>query len=223
MGTEYEDVASEYYDEKAHPTIALLRAGSYTALAELLPELAAEGSFFAEIGSGRGALHGALPGQHVVCFDLNPSMLVGVPGIAVVADATSLPVVESSFDGAFASLCDPYNTVDFLVGARRVLKPGARLLMTVPNHTWVRHNQSREGVRDAAVIIGSTGRVVVPSFVYEPSVQAELLKECGFDRVDVLHIKLADVVRATGISSPRLLDGQGLPVSPFIVDAYLAR
>lgn len=223
MGTEYEDVAGDYYDEKAHPTIALLRAGSYAALAELLPELAAEGSLFAEIGSGRGALYSALPGRHVICFDLNPSMLLGVPGIAVVANATRLPVVESSFDGAFASLCDPYNTVEFLVEARRVLRPGARLLMTVPNHTWVRHNQAREGVRDAAVIIGSTGRVVVQSFVSEPSVQAELLKESGFDMVDVLHIELADVVRATGISSPRLLDDQGLPVSPFIVDAYLAR
>lgn len=223
MGTEYEDVASEYYDKKAHPTIAILRLGSHAALAKVLPELAAEGSLYAEIGSGRGALYGALPGRHVVSFDLNPSMLVGVPGIAVVADATRLPVVESSFDGAFASLCDPYNTVEFLVEARRVLIPGARLLMTVPNHTWVRHNQAREGVRDAAVIIGSAGRVVVPSFVYEPSVQAELLKKCGFDRVDVLHIELADVMRATGISSPRLLDDQGMPVSPFIVDAYLAR
>jgi len=224
MGTEYADVADEYYDATAHPTIALLRAGSMAALRMLLPALAARGEVFAEIGSGRGgALRAALPGRDVVSFDLNPSMLVGVPGIAIVADATSLPVLDSAFDGAFASLCDPYNTRRFLSEARRVLKPDAGLLMTVPNHTWVRHNQAQEGLTDAAVIIRSTGRVVVPSFVHEPSVQRALLKESGFQSVDVLQVELADVIAATGITSQRLLDDSGRPVSPFIVDAYLAR
>lgn len=222
MSTEYEDLADEYYDERTHPTIALLRGGSQAALEALAPSLLLVGTLFAEVGSGRGMLHSVADGRRVISFDLNPGMLRHVAGFGVVGDATALPVLAETFDGIFASLCDPFNTPAFLAEARRVLKPGGRLLMTVPNHVWVRHNQAREGIRDAAVVVGTRGPVVVPSYVRTPEEQIQLLKLHGFGSVQVFHTPLVDVVNATGITSRRLLDMSGQPVSPNVTDAYLA-
>lgn len=222
MSTEYEDLADEYYDEQAHPTIALLRGGSQAALEAFASSLLLVGTLFAEVGSGRGMLHNFAHGRHVISFDLNPGMLRHAPGFGVVGDATALPVLDATFDGLFASLCDPYNTPRFLAEARRVLRPGGRLLMTVPNHAWVRHNQAHEGILNAAVVVGRRGPIIVPSYVRAPDEQIQLLADHGFASVKVFHAPLVEVVKAIGMTSPRLLDSSGRPLSPHVTDAYLA-
>lgn len=222
MSHEYQDLADEYYDDVAHPTIALLRAGSMLALEALRAEFFRAGRLFAEVGSGRGMLHSVVElSAQVLSFDLNPGMLRYVPGLRVIADSAALPVPSNVFDGVFASLCDPYNTDEFLGEAKRVLRKGGRLLMTVPDYQWVRYNQDREGVVDAAVVVSRSGPVVVPSYVHAPAEQVARLHSHGFTRVHVHHTRLDIAAEATGITSRRLLNDAGLPISPNVTSAYL--
>ncbi len=57
-------------------------------------------------------------------------------------DGKSFPFPDASFDGVFASqvLEHVFNPDEFLIEVRRILKPGGRLLLTVP-FCWDEHEQ----------------------------------------------------------------------------------
>lgn len=97
--------------------------------------------------------------------------------------------------------------------------------MTVPDYRWVRYNQVREGVVDATVVVSRSGAIVVPSYVHAPAGQVARLHSHGFARVHVHvhvhHTRLDIAAEATGITSRRLLDDAGMPISSNVTSAYL--
>lgn len=221
---DYSALSAEYYDPARHPTIANLRSGSLFGFRKVLTEFLADGKVFCETGSGRGTLPILAPaGRFLVCFDLSDSMLRSNPAFKALADSYHLPLRSSSIDGLMASLCDPYNTPEFYAEARRVLKPGRSLAFSVPYHSWVHYNQAREGVRDAAVVRAAEGKIIVPSFVYEPDQQRDLLYEAGFEIMTHVPITIRESIPEKDAISSRLRNEQGGLISEWVVSVYLAR
>jgi SAM-dependent methyltransferase len=113
----------------------------YRARADLLQaalaEFLADPELVLDVGSADGPSVAWMRGDHRrVTVDVDPRGLQ--PGEGVCASALSLPFDDSVFDvvGAFDVIehCDPEATV--LEELARVLRPGGRLLASVPAYSW---------------------------------------------------------------------------------------
>lgn len=221
----YERVASEYYDERLHPTCANLRRASDVGLAHVLAEGCAARERYLELGAGASSFSTLdMVNASMVCVDLNLGMLRNVPSDAgaVVADATKLPFDSDSFIGAVGSLIDPFNTPDLYVEARRVLTPGGRLVFTVPDVRWTRANQIADSLppHTAGITLSDGSVVLLPSYVWDFSDQAEMLVAAGF--ADVRRYDVPIEALGDGTISRRFLGEDGLPAFPFVVSVYQA-
>ncbi len=112
----------------------------YRARADLLRaalgDFATDTSRVLDVGSADGPSVPWLHGDHHVTVDLDPRGLR--PGQGVCASALSLPFRDGSFDlvSAFDVVehCEPEAVA--LAELGRVLRPGGRLLLSVPAYTW---------------------------------------------------------------------------------------
>jgi SAM-dependent methyltransferase len=112
----------------------------YRARAELLRaalgDFATDTSRVLDVGSADGPSVPWLHGDHHVTVDLDPRGLR--PGQGVCASALSLPFRDGSFDlvSAFDVVehCEPEAVA--LAELGRVLRPGGRMLLSVPAYTW---------------------------------------------------------------------------------------
>jgi hypothetical protein len=79
-----------------------------------------------------------------------------------------------------ASLGDPYNTSTFWAEAFRVVRPGGRVLFTIPSYEWsVRFRDKGAGER-AEFVLRNGERRWVPSYVPPLPFQIELMESAGF-------------------------------------------
>ncbi len=149
----------------------------YRARADLLR--AALGDFLGtpslvlDVGSADGPSVGWMRGKHRrIAIDVDPRGLR--PGEGVCASALALPFPDESFDvvAAFDVVehCDPEaQAMDEL---RRVLKPGGRLLMSVPAYQWawsdhdVRAGHYRRYTRERALAAVTGAGLVVRRSTY---------------------------------------------------------
>src|SRR5262245_49600916 len=115
MVTRYSEIAGEYYDAEAHPTIANLRSATEVGLAKLAKDLRRGGRVFCETGCGRPMLrsHPEFRDALVVGVDASYEMLRHAEPPVLQATVLALPFRSASFDGLFGSLADPYNTEEF--------------------------------------------------------------------------------------------------------------
>ena len=112
----------------------------YRARADLLHaalgDFATDTTRVLDVGSADGSSVPWLHGDHHVTVDLDPRGLR--PGQGVCASALSLPFRDGSFDlvSAFDVVehCEPEAVA--LAELGRVLRPGGRMLLSVPAYTW---------------------------------------------------------------------------------------
>lgn len=105
------------------------------------------GELGADVGCEHGHLTGALAtaGSRVVGFDVDPSVLAaagrraGEGCLFACADVASLPLRTGALD--FCLCAETLEHVDDAAAAlrelQRVLKPGGRLVVSVPNERWI--------------------------------------------------------------------------------------
>ncbi len=187
--TGYDALASEYYDQKRHPTCDNFRYASlYLIAAYLSAAPVPMAARVVEVGAGRSVFADlGICLSHLTITDSSIGMirhsaaLFGRAGAAI-ADAERLPFRPRSFDLVVSSLGDPYNTDDFWREVERVLLPGGACVFTMPALTWSDRYREREqlGHKGSAWFetkFGST--IAVESLVRSPAEQIELLKRHG--------------------------------------------
>lgn len=224
MTSSYGRVAAEYYDTELHPTCHNLRVGSEFGLHQVFAALTAVSARYLELGAGASlAEHATFNDATVVCVDLNMGMLAhSTTGLFAVADAFRLPSPAAVFDGVFGSLIDPFNLPALYAEVRRVLRPGGRFAFTVPDVTWVRHNQVADRLppHSAGITLQTGETVVLPSYVWSYDEQENHLREAGFGYVRRIDIPIE--VIGSGKLSRRFLGGDGEPTFERLVSVYEA-
>jgi SAM-dependent methyltransferase len=226
----YEDVASEYYDNGAHPTCANFRHASKALLKPQIRslngicraiEVGAGKSVFAEILIELGRdlrealITDASPAmlQHSRCFDRFRPVLA-------VADCKQIPVEDSSVDLLIASLGDPYNSEQFWQEVERTLRVGGVCLFTTPSFEWAARfrSDSPDETPNGALFVLRNGRQFrLPSIIYPVGVQSQILRRHQLILESVKQIELNDL---GGPISPKLLM---LTKSQPVVTEYVVR
>lgn len=224
MTTSYEQVAAEYYDPALHPTCHNLRVGSEVGLQEVFESLEPCAVPYLELGAGASlAGHAVFSSAVVVCVDLNSAMLAhSTAGYLAVADAFQLPTRSAVFEGVFGSLIDPFNVPELYAEIRRVLRPGGWFVFSVPDVTWVRHNQAAEALppHSAGITLLTGETVIVPSYVWSYAEQEHHLREAGFS--DVSRIDVPVDALAPESLSRRFLGDDGKAGFEHVVSVYRA-
>lgn len=143
----YEDVASEYYDSRRHPTSANFREASQYFLRSWLDSLLDTSGWMVEVGAGDSLVaqelgRRRLPMNRLLVTDSSGLMLSysdrwrkdGV--VLTLSDANRLALKSSSAGSIVSILGDPYNESRFWNEVRRVLRPGGLALFTTPSFEW---------------------------------------------------------------------------------------
>lgn len=121
------------------------RRGLRAALAEVLPQL---GGAVLDIGCGRKPYRDLTRAERYVGLDIDTPASRALAAADVYYDGGALPFADASFDGALCSqVLEHVFTADaFLREIHRVLRPGGRLVLTVP-FAWDEHEQPRDFAR----------------------------------------------------------------------------
>jgi len=219
----YSEIATEYYDERRHPTCANFRAASAFILRTWLRSFLKRNSVIVETGAGASVALELIQDLRVpaalIVSDRSPAMLNQrhefISGTCLVSDAEQLAVRSASVDAILASLGDPYNTSTFWRECSRVLRPGGRVFFTTPSFEWARSFRNESGAPPmAAEFELADGRALfVPSLVLSPTEQVALIRSAGLNVGQERHVDCEVIPRTR--RSPKLRTGA-------IVSGYLA-
>jgi SAM-dependent methyltransferase len=192
LSDSYEVVASEYYDERRHPTCADFRDASASLLRKVFTTFRPPRRVLCETGCGYSLLcelflngypHAGL--ARIDLIDHSPTMLRYStqkwthPCVnSHVRDARDLPADDGSVDILVASLGDPYNDHEFWAEVRRVLTDEGMAIFTTPSYEWAREFRS-ERERSVAQFELEDGTLVqLPSLIQPPDEQIKLIESC---------------------------------------------
>jgi hypothetical protein len=200
----YGALAAEYYDAELHPTCANFRWASDRLLDRLLPR--SPGRVLCDVGAGDSALAGWLdrnmyPIEGLLLVDDSADMLahsaqwVDAGAVAMLADASELPVESRSIDLLVASLADPFDNLAWWLEVDRVLTTGGNALVTLPAHGWAtRFRVAADEPSDGARFLTRTGcRVDMPSHVRPRADEMELIERAGLRVVAEEQIRRVEV------------------------------
>jgi len=121
------------------------RRGLWRAVRSLAPALTGE---VLDVGCGRKPYRALIPATRYVGLDLDSPVTRALGLADVYYDGGVLPFSDASFDGVLCSevLEHVFTPDKFLGEIRRVLRPGGRLLLTVP-FVWDEHEQPQDFAR----------------------------------------------------------------------------
>lgn len=187
----YEAIASEYYDERRHPTCANFFELSKQFIEPRLLARPSLGAGILEVGAGKSVV--ALSLAHyrksisdVTLLDQSAGMLrhsqcwsKKVRAI-VVGDACNSGLPDSSFDLVVSSLGDPYNSELFWAEAYRLLVSGGVCLYTTPAWEWASRFRVETNPSAAEFSLSSGAKVYVRSNVPQTEVQRDTMRAAGF-------------------------------------------
>lgn len=121
------------------------RRGLRRELGALLPQLSGE---VVDVGCGRMPYRALVPAARYVGVDVDTPVTRELGAADMYYDGRTLPFPAASFDGALCSqvLEHVFTPEEFLREIGRVLRPGGRLVLTVP-FVWDEHEQPYDFAR----------------------------------------------------------------------------
>jgi hypothetical protein len=202
----YEHVASEYYDERCHPTCADFREASRLFLKRIF-EFERPAGLLADVGCGR-SLVSEFASKNLVLIDNARAMLDlnldhrEKRRIDIVEE----PFGNSEFDWIFAILADPYNEIGAWMNIAKALKPQGQGVFIVPSCCWAskfRASSKNEIAGKARFDLSSGESLFLPSTILLPAQQKALISSCGLhiDRLDHVYVGNLPEIRSAKISS----------------------
>ncbi len=228
----YQEIASEYYNALRHPTCANFREASARIISRWLEKLETDEMQICEVGAGNSLLAELLKASNknykkLFITDASPAMLsysgqwASEKNILQLSDATDLSLPAESLDLLVASLGDPYNTPEFWEEVYRVLRMGGIAIFTTPSYKWavsfrVKFN---EEVSSADFELADGRKVSVPSYIYSPENQIELVEKNRLSVLDYTGAPLSEI--SSEIISPKLLIDNLDENKDSIVEGYL--
>lgn len=212
--TAYATVASEYYDVALHPTCAAFSSASFRLLQDYFSKRALGGAVICDIGAGESQV-AKLLGSRLTELDvfwlvdasqemLSCSDKFDYPNIQRrIEAAENLHLLDIRFDFIVASLGDPYNSGAFWHSVERSLRPNGVCLFTTPSYEWASsfRRADRNEIADKALFVLADGsRHYVPSYIYSPSGQCQLLQT---NSLEICSTKNA-TIKCLGSVPPKL-------------------
>ena len=153
MGSLLTPLKQKYREEQFHPGLLALfinpfyfaRAGLRDAIAELGPRLSGR---LLDVGCGSQPYRRYFPHLDYLGLDIDTAANRQAGIADHFYDGSRFPFEDSSFDSVLCNqvLEHVFNPQQFLSEIRRVLKPGGRLLLTVP-FVWDEHEQPYDCAR----------------------------------------------------------------------------
>jgi hypothetical protein len=210
----YAAVASEYYDVALHPTCAAFNSASFKLLQDYFFGRALGGAVICDIGAGKSQV-ARLLGSRLTQLDsfwlvdasqemLSWSDKLNDPNIRRrIEAAENIHLLDIRFDFIVASLGDPYNCGAFWHSVERSLRTDGVCLFTTPSYEWASsfRRADRNEVTDKALFVLADGsRHYVPSYIYSPSKQCELLR---VNSLEIFSIRNA-TIECLGSVPPKL-------------------
>lgn len=197
--TTYEELASEYYDARRHPTCANFRTASRAILEHWLPIANSPHGEVWEVGAGASLVAELLSQRdknldRLLILDSSPSMLRHSEqwqrhgAELVVAPATDIPAADASAELVVSSLGDAYNVDAFWAEVGRVLAPDGLCLFTTPAHAWSSRFRNGADAGTAEFELADGRHVLVPSFIDRPEQQAERIERAGLVVEEVVDL-----------------------------------
>ena len=216
----YSRVASEYYDEKLHPTCADFRNASSVFLEKLFREEHPSGKI-ADIGCGQSLLARFID-RDLVLIDESREMLEKNSPVFErrEIDVASKKFGIAEFDWIFAVLGDPFNTQSTWLNIAMALKRGGDCIFIVPSFEWAQKfrasvNDEKPNMARFDLADGTTE--YLPSFILAPGSQRNFITGADLNMVSVNHVMVRDLPSLRSSKTARYL----LSNSP-ILDIYRA-
>jgi ubiquinone/menaquinone biosynthesis C-methylase UbiE len=235
FSSNYEDVASEYYDHDRHPTCKNYTEASRAFVARHIPPNLS--GTFVDVGAGRSILCELLSssGRDLgtsILVDSSASMLAYSDHYAlrgaklVVADASAIPLKRGISALIIASLGDPYNTRAFWREVARCLSPNGCCIFTTPSHEWTtsfRQLAPKEREASAHFELRDGRSLYLPSGVLPVRKQIELIEASG---LCVDHVEAISAAELSVPISPKLKTAFGIFPNPLtgyrVVQSHLS-
>jgi SAM-dependent methyltransferase len=199
-------VASEYYDERLHPTCADFRDASRIFLKAFFQREKPEGQI-ADLGCGLSLLSEVVL-DNLILVDSSAQMLDrnGSAAEKRLVDVEANSFGDAEFDWIFAILADPYNLGSAWSNIARALKSGGRCLFIVPSHWWVsqfRSSATGEQTGYARFDRSDNSSVLLPSKVYSQVEQVSLIRSVGMHTIDCGHVFVREL---TNVRSRKIFE-----------------
>ena len=226
----YHAIAEDYYTD-LHPTS---KAFSWTIdhyLQSFLPELKV-GGFYLEVGSGRGRIQ-RLPGAQkarLFLLDISEPMLRRKSDsegsqntYKVLGSAFALPFAESTMEGVFSFLGDPFSNTAYYVEARRVAKCGAKFLHVIPHCEWGNELRRLLGIPlDTTFFVKDGQKIVAPSLLPAANAIERQLTGIGFTQISFRELRLPRDYPEHSVPEHIVLPSKFLNLSPYELPILLA-
>lgn len=186
----YDKIASEYYDDK-HVTSRNFDDATRYAIKQLKARL--NPGKILELGAGRGRVKEFFQADlsEVVQIDNSTEMfrlqVREEPFLKVLADACQIPLESAQFENVVGFLVDPFFGLDSMSEAFRMLKHGGKLFLTVPTYEWAFSLRKGIGIEVMTtrfkVLREMDMRVVLPSLVHPKDRIREIVEHSGFQEI----------------------------------------